>query len=189
MAASAKKPMSGWTFLKKSNAWMEKNHQVLSAGNRLDNPRQKSSPGCWLMEQGGDLGLLLRCLQKCKSGQMMLASLPYLWEGIAWFPFCCFVVSRQRCWYPICQRLCDEPWVTVLLNAGTDVLWLAAFSIWWQEGTRPTEIDYFFPRVFNRYEAASVLWPVFILFNSLSFSKANKNQGVNKEDKNLGIIP
>lgn len=33
--------------------------------------------------------------------------------------------------------------MTVLLNAGTDVVRLAAFSIWWQEGTRPTEIDYF----------------------------------------------
>lgn len=35
------------------------------------------------MEQGGDPGLLLRCLQKRKIGQMMLASLPYLGEQIA----------------------------------------------------------------------------------------------------------
>lgn len=48
----------------------------ISAGNRPDNPRQESSPGCWVTEQGGDLGLLLKCLQKRKSGQMMLASLP-----------------------------------------------------------------------------------------------------------------
>lgn len=52
----------------------------MSARNRLDNPRQESSPGCWVMEHGGDLGLLLRCLQKHKIEQMMLASLPYLGE-------------------------------------------------------------------------------------------------------------
>lgn len=36
----------------------------------------------------------------------------------------------------------DEPRVTVLFSAGTDVVPPAAFSIWWQEDTRP-EIDYF----------------------------------------------
>lgn len=53
---------------------------------------------------------------------------------------------------------------------------LAAFSIWWLEGTRPTEVNHFSPRVFNKYEAGRgsrmlkqvVLWPVFISFNSLS---------------------
>lgn len=33
--------------------------------------------------------------------------------------------------------------MTVLLNAGTDVVRLAAFSIWWPEGTSPMEVDYF----------------------------------------------
>lgn len=88
--------------------------------------------------------------------------------------------------------------MTVLLNAGTDVVRLAAFSIWWQEGTRPTEIDYFSQEfligmrqlVASKTAKQVVLRPVLILFNSLSFGKANKNQRVNKEDKkNSGIIP
>lgn len=45
----------------------------LSAGNRADNPKQESSPSCWVMEEGGgDPGLLLRRSQERSSGQTML---------------------------------------------------------------------------------------------------------------------